>query len=203
MVTLDKKILRESGCCRPFRAPVMGGGTSNPGLTPWAKAAVPSGLRDPGLTPWAKAAVPSGLRDPGRTPLAWSLAEVHEPCVWLYLTAQPSLDCGAPAPLSFADGVRACRSPRIDSHFRSAGKQSGAGAPHSTDRARGAARYLSRSNRPLGNADLCQTSSPGREPWGSTNNKFQSPEWATESHPHNSQNSHASHVPLTPLIGHA
>ena len=118
------------------------------------------------------------------------------------LTAQPSLECGGPeaqalgifnlTPLSFADGVRACRSPRIDSRLRSAGKQSGAGAPHrrgtrgldpssppqraaeiksgvepphSTDRSRSATRNLSRSNRKLSNADLCQTPGPGREPW--------------------------------------
>ena len=90
-------------------------------------------------------------RFPRALPWAWSLAEVHKPCVWLYLTAQPSLECGGPeaqalgifnlTPLSFADGVRACRSPRIDSRLRFAGKQSGApstwrsrdagaGAPH-------------------------------------------------------------------------
>jgi len=61
-------------------------------------------------------------------------------CVCLYLTTQSSLECGGPeaqalgifnlTPLSFADGVRACRSPRIDSRLRFAGKQSGAGAPH-------------------------------------------------------------------------
>jgi len=110
----------------------------------------------------------------------WQKSMNHRVC--LYLTTQSSLECGGLTPLSFADGVRACRSPRIDSRLRFAGKQSGAGAPHrrgargldpssppqraaeiksgvepphSTDRARSAARNLSRSDRPLGNADFC------------------------------------------------
>ena len=89
--------------------------------------ATPTGMR-------AGLSHPNGVEfsSPGLTPWAWSLAQVHEassPC--LSLTTQSSLDCGAPAPLLFAD-----RSTRGGSRPRSEGKQSGAGAPQSKDHAR-------------------------------------------------------------------
>ena len=166
-------------------------------MTPAPKVSIPSPKKDLGGVGGDGTSIATGV-----SPWTGVWHKFMNHCVCLYLTTQSSLECGGLTPLSFADGVRACRSPRIDSRLRFAGKQSGApstwrsrdagtGAPHrrgtrgldpssppqraaeiksgvepphSTDRSRSATRNLSRSNRKLSNADLCQTPGPGREP---------------------------------------